>query len=51
MIPSEVADLCKIIDKNWPDMDESDFAVVLEIANDIYNAGYRKPSPQESTSE
>jgi hypothetical protein len=43
MIPSEIAALCKIIDKSWPDMDESDFKVVLEIAYDVFNAGYRLP--------
>lgn len=44
MIPIEVADLCKIIDPSWPDMDEEEFQVVLGIAYAVHNAGYRKPT-------
>lgn len=44
MIPQEIADLCKAIDAKWPDLPEFDFKVVLEIATDVYNAGYRKTS-------
>ncbi|HEY8751624.1 MAG TPA: hypothetical protein VIM11_26820 [Tepidisphaeraceae bacterium] len=43
MIPTEVANIASLIDPDWPECDEADCKVIIEMAYRIYNAGYRKP--------
>ena len=43
MIPSEVAGIADLIWADWQQLGEHDFREVLEAAQRIYDAGYRKP--------
>lgn len=48
MIPPEVAHIASLIDPDWPDLDEEDCKVIIEMAYRVHNAGYKRV-PQDTT--